>query len=294
MTSLPLTEHRIADAAAGLFAVAVTQDGAVWATLARAGAVVRRDPDGTVTTIPLGGGSEPSHLTAATEDSVWVTDAGGNRVLRVGPDGIRGSLDAPTPGARPIGIAAASSGEVWFCEAAAGALGRIDILGRVDEFAAGPADGGLSMVACEGESVWFTLTRADAVGYIRGGNSAPVITSLPTEGSAPVGIAVATDGAAWFAEAGAGQIGRIDRDGDLTEYPLPDTSGTPHAIAADPAGGCWFTLPGTNQIGFVAADGTIAVTDLPTAESGPRGIAVAADGAVWVALETGFLGELLP
>jgi virginiamycin B lyase len=292
MTFSPLTEHRVADATAGLYGVAVTQDGAVWATLIRGEAVVRRHPDGTVTAIPLGDGSEPSLLTAATEDSVWVTDAGGNRILRIGPDGIRGSIDVPTPDARPFGIAAASSGEVWFTEMGTGALGRIDILGRLDEFSAGPTDGVISMVACEGESVWFTLNQANAIGYIRGGNSAPVVTTLPTAGSAPVGITVATDGAAWFAEVGAGQIGRIDRNGVLTEYPLPDRSSKPHAIAADPAGGCWFTLRGSNQVGFIAADGTTAVTDLPTSASKPHGLAVAADGMVWVALETGFLVEL--
>jgi virginiamycin B lyase len=294
MTFPLLTEHRIADATAGLYGVAVTQDGAIWATLPSGEAVVRRGPDGTVITIPLGEGSEPSLLTAATEDSVWVTDAGGNRIVRVGPDGIRGSLDVPTSGARPFGIVAASSGEVWFTEVGVGALGRIDILGRVDEFSAGPANGGISMVACEGESVWFTLRQANAIGYIRGGNSAPMLTALPTVGSAPVGITIATDGAAWFTEIGAGQIGRIDRNGLLTEYPLADPSSTPHTIAADPAGGCWFTLSESNQVGFIAADGTSAVTDLPTPASEPHGVAVAADGTVWVALATGFLLELQP
>ena len=294
MTSPLLTEHRLADPTAGLYGVAVTADGAVWATSIRGEAVLRRDPDGTVVTIPLGGGSEPSLLTPATEDSVWVTDAGGNRVLRVGPDGIRGSIAVPTPAARPFGIAVAGSGDVWFTEAGSGALGRIDILGRVDEFTTGAPDGAMSMVACEGESVWFTLNQANAIGYIRGGNSAPAITTLPTDGSAPVGVTVAYDGAAWFAEIGADQIGRIDRNGELTEYPLPEGSSKPHAIAADPQGGCWFTLWGSNQIGFIAADGTVAVIDLPTANSEPHGLAVAADGTVWVALETGFLAELRP
>ena len=290
--SWQIREHRIADAHAGPSGVAATRDGAVWTTLIRGAAVVRRDPDGSFATIPLGDGSEPSLLTAATEDSVWVTDTAGNRILRVGPEGIRGSTAVPTPGARPFGIAAAASGEVWFTEMGADALGRIGILGHVDEFTAG-ADGGMvSMVACEGESVWFTLNQADAIGYIRGGNSAVTVVRLPTHGAAPVGITVATDGAAWFTEIGAGQIGRVDRDGTVTEFPLPDRSGKPHAIAADPTGGCWFTLWGSNQVGFIDADGRIELTGLPTPASEPHGLAVAADGGVWVALETGYLAEL--
>lgn len=289
-----LTEHRISDASAAPYGVALTDDGAVWATLIRGQAVVRRDIDGTIDTISLGAGSEPSLLAAATEDSIWVTDAGHNRIVRIGPEGIRGEIAVPSAGARPFGIAAADSGEVWFTEMTTDLIGRIDILGRVAEFTAGVDHGNPSMIACSGESVWFTLNGANAVGYIRGGNSAVAVTHLPTNGAGPVGITVATDAAAWFTEIAAGQIGRIDRDGVLTEYPLPDRSSKPHAIAADPVSGCWFTLWGANQIGFIAADGTIAVTDLPTPDSEPHGIAVAPDGTVWVALETGFLAELRP
>lgn len=287
-----ITEHRISGPEAGPYGVATTRDGAIWVTLIHGQALVRRDPDGTFATLPLGAGSEPSLLVAATEDSVWVTDAARDRILRVGPDGIRGATDLPTAGARPFGIAASAGGEVWFTEMGADALGRIGILGRVDEFTAGAAGGMVSMVACEGESVWFTLNQADAIGYIRGGNSAVVVTALPTAGAAPVGITVANDRAAWFTEIGAGQIGRIDRDGRVTEFPLPDRTSRPHAIAAAHDGGCWFTLWASNQVGFIDAHGRIDLTDLPTPSSEPHGLAVAADGTVWVALETGFLAEL--
>lgn len=289
-----LTEHRISDAEAAPYGVALTDDGAVWATLIRGQAVVRRDVDGTLDTISLGEGSEPSLLAAATEDSVWVTDAARSRIVRIGPDGIRAEIPVPSVGGRPFGIAAADSGEVWFTEMTTDLIGKVDILGKVTEFTAGVDHGNPSMIACSGESVWFTLNGANAIGYIRGGNSAVVVTDLPTSKAGPVGITVATDAAAWFTEIAAGQIGRLDRDGVLTEFPLPDRSSKPHAIAADPSGGCWFTMWGSSQLGFIAADGTIAVTDLPTPESEPHGIAVAADGTVWAALETGFLAELRP
>lgn len=288
------TEHRISDAAAAPYGVVITDDGAVWVTLIRGQAVVRRDADGTFATIPLGDGSEPSLAAPATEDSIWVTDAARNRIVRVGPEGIRAETTVPSAGARPFGIASADSGEVWFTEMTTDSIGRIDILGRVAEFTAGAEHGTPSMIAVSGESVWFTLNAANAVGYIRGGNSAVVLTHLPTHGAGPVGITVGTDAAAWFTEIAAGQIGRVDRDGKLSEFPLPDRDSKPHAIVADPKGGCWFTLWGSNQLGFITADGTITVTDLPTPKSEPHGLAVAPNGTVWIALETGFLAELRP
>jgi virginiamycin B lyase len=197
------TEHRISDADAAPYSVAVTDDGAVWVTLIRGAAVVRRDIDGSFATLPLGEGSEPSLAAAATEDSIWVTDAARNRIVRVGPEGVRGEIAVPTGGARPFGIASADSGEVWFTEMTTGSIGRVDILGRVTEFSAGAEHGTPSMIVCSGESVWFTLNAADAVGYVRGGNSAVALTQLPIHGAGPVGITVASDGAAWFTEIAA-------------------------------------------------------------------------------------------
>ncbi|WP_330160952.1 hypothetical protein [Nocardiopsis tropica] len=102
------------------------------------------------------------------------------------------------------------------------------------------------------------------------------------------------DGALWFVEIGAGQVGRLTPDGDVREFPLPRRDSRPHAITADPAGGCWFTEWGANRIGHVTAEGEIDLVDLPTPRSEPHGIAVTADGAVWAALENGSLARLAP
>ncbi|MEC5257940.1 Virginiamycin B lyase, partial [Bacillus paralicheniformis] len=48
------------------------------------------------------------------------------------------------------------------------------------------------------------------------------------------------DGTLWFTEWGAGQIGRITVNGDITEYPIPTADSEPHGIAAGPAQSIWF------------------------------------------------------
>ena len=45
--------------------------------------------------------------------------------------------------------------------------------------------------------------------------------TIPTADSNPYGITLGPDGAMWFAENGAGKIGRIDQSGSITEFPLP-------------------------------------------------------------------------
>jgi virginiamycin B lyase len=296
--SVRIVEHPVGEPGEGPYGVAVTRDGAVWFTLVHGGRVGRRSSDGELAYLSLGEGSQPSLLTAATESTVWVTDTTGNRLLHLTPDGaagiaVLGTITVPTPDAQPFGVVALDDGTAWFTELGADALGRIDILGRVEEFPVGREGSDVSMIAASGDSLWFTLNAANAVGQVRGGDAAIAFTELARIPSGPVGIAVADNGAVWVAEILADALVRIARDGTLTEFPLPEGS-KPHAVAADPAGGVWVTLWGTGQVIRVAHDGTVSSHDLLDPESEPHGLAVAGDGTVWVALESGALAELAP
>lgn len=307
-----LVVHEVAGG--GPYGVAVTEDGAVWATLVHGSAVLRMggiaggspvspvSPSSPVSRFPLGEGSQPSQVAAAGSDSVWVTDTTGDRLVLLGPSGELRSVAVPSVGSEPYGVVSLEDGSAWFTGMANDTLGRIGILGGVAEFAAGTDDGLVSMIAASGESLWFTANRAGVVGYVRGGDSAPVLHQLPTPDAGPVGITVADDGAAWFCEILAGAVGRIDRAGRITEFALPEPGSKPHAIVADHGGagagagaGCWFTLWGSNQLGHVTLAGEFSFVDLaPSGHSEPHGLAVAPSGAVWVAMESGALVEVIP
>lgn len=300
MIGRTVVEHPVGEPGEGPYGVAVTRDGAVWFTLVHGGRVGRRDADGTVAYLALGAEgrpAQPSQLAAANDTSVWVTDTTGNRLVLLDvADGAIvtvTSVAVPTPDAQPFGVVALDDGTTWFTELGADALGRIDILGRVDEFPVGRAGSFVSMIATTGDSLWFTLNAAGAIGHVRGGDAAIAFTELPHDPAGPVGIAVAGDGAVWVAEILADALARVQRNGTLTEFPL-ETGSKPHAVAADPADGVWVTLWGTGQVASVADDGTVVTHDLPDPESEPHGIAVAEDGTVWVALESGALAELAP
>jgi virginiamycin B lyase len=287
-----LAVHPIDPADGGPYSVAVTSDGAVWCSLVHAGAVLRRDPDGSVVVLPLGDSSQPAQVAAAGSDSVLVADMAANAVLLVGPTGVLRRTDAPSPGAQPYGVTSLHDGTAWFTEMGNDSLGRIGILGGVAEFATGTLDGVVSMVAASGDSLWFTANQANVVGYVRGADAVPALFPLPTSEAGPVGIVVGDDGAAWFTEILAGQIGRVDRGGRVVEHPLPDRHSKPHAIVRDarPDAGCWFTLWGSNELGHVTLDGAFSFVSLAeTGHEEPHGLAVGVDGTVWVAMETGAL-----
>ncbi|WP_223694030.1 Vgb family protein [Leifsonia poae] len=297
MSARTFVEHPVGEAGEGPYAVAVTRDGALWFTLVHGGRVGRRGPDGSLAYLSLGEGSQPSLLAAATDSTVWVTDTTGNRLVHLGVERggvvLVGAVAVPTPGAQPFGVVSLDDGTAWFTELGADALGRIDILGRVEEFPVGRDGAVVSMIAASGDSLWFTMNGGNAVGHVRGGDAAIAFTELPRIPSGPVGIAVAENGAVWVAEILADTLGRIARNGTLTEFPLP-AGAKPHAVAADPRGGVWVSLWGTGQLAHTTDDGELSFFDLPTAESEPHGLVVGDDGAVWTALESGALAALLP
>ena len=106
--------------------------------------------------------------------------------------------------------------------------------------------------------------------------------ALPTAGVAPLGITAGPDGALWFTERDAGQIGRLATDGTMTEFAALTPGSRPGHITLGPDGALWFTEPGSNQIGRITTDGTITNEfPIPTASSDTRDITTGPDGALW-------------
>lgn len=293
--SVRIVAHPVGEPGEGPYSVAVTDDGGVWFTLVHGARVGRLEPGGAVRYLALGEGAQPSVVTAATASTVWVSDGAGDRLLHLGHGAdtlsVVGEVAVPTVGAQPFGVVSLDDGTAWFTELGGDALGRVDILGRVDEFPLGREGAMASMIAASGDSLWFTMNAAGAVGHVRGGDAAIAVTELPRQPSGPVGIAVASDGAVWVAQILGDALARIARDGTVSEVGLPGGA-KPHAVTADGEGGIWATLWGTDQVAYVSTDGKLTLHDLPDGESEPHGIAVAPDGSVWVAMESGILAQL--
>lgn len=93
----------------------------------------------------------------------------------------------------------------------------------------------------------------------------------------PGDIALGSDGAMWFALDGG--IGRIDSDGDVTEFDAGVDS--PRDLALGPDGNVWYTGWTTRQIGRISTSGEVDVFDAKVEE--PLGISPGSDGAMWFA-----------
>jgi virginiamycin B lyase len=107
---------------------------------------------------------------------------------------------------------------------------------------------------------------------------------LPTPNAQPWDIALGGDGALWFTEENADQIGRVAVDGTISEFGV-DQGSLPTFIAADAAGKLWFTEELGNAIvhfkprGLVTPD--FRTITVPTEGALPWDVAPGPNGTMW-------------
>ncbi len=121
-----------------------------------------------------------------------------------------------------------------------------------------------------------------------GGTTGGIQSVSLAPNSGPYFLTTGPDGAIWFTEYYAGQIGRITTDGQLSVYPIPQVYPTPYDIVSGPDGALWFTATFANQIDRISTDGQLAEFDVPDL---PYGLTVGPDGALWFAYSGG-IGRL--
>ncbi|MGH8972380.1 MAG: virginiamycin B lyase family protein [Acidimicrobiia bacterium] len=210
-----------------------------------------------------------------------------------------------TPGGRPSGVAAGDGGSVWFTDQATSSIGRLDPDGTETRFPLPPGSQPHSIARGPDGAMWYT-DAADrhrdpsAVASIGRVTPSGEVTEfdLPTQesnpmggtgaGSAPAGITAGPDGAMWFAEAMADQVGRITPDGVITEFPLPRRDrmhANPVGITAGPDGAVWFGEPLFGMLARIDVH-THAITEfeLPHHDNGLVGantLTSGPDGALW-------------
>jgi YVTN family beta-propeller protein len=139
--------------------------GAVWVTDGGANTVVRVDPTGFLTPVPVGRGPAGIALGAG---AVWVADTLDDSVVRIDPE-TRAVTTTVRVGRSPVAVAV-GEGSVWVANSRDGTVSRVDpAAGRVvDKIEVG---GSPQSVAIEGGRVWVTVQAVSraATGAASGG-----------------------------------------------------------------------------------------------------------------------------
>jgi virginiamycin B lyase len=104
------------------------------------------------------------------------------------------------------------------------------------------------------------------------------------EGTHASGLVAGGGGSVWFVgfrARGENVVGRIDAEGEVSEFPLGPASGFGGAIAAAPDGSFWFTQTGAGEIGRITPGGAIEQFPLPSAGAEPGAIVAGPGNAMW-------------
>ena len=156
------TRYQIESARGGPYGVAVTADGAIWATLQNGNQLLRVAADGTGKTFDLPrGGAVPTDVAVGSDGSLWFLQFRANRIGRF-KDGQFSDVDVGQENAGLSGIAVAPNDDVWFGMLRRASLGRLRN-GRIAVFAL-PRDNArpFSVAVDRDGNVWY----ADISGFV--------------------------------------------------------------------------------------------------------------------------------
>jgi virginiamycin B lyase len=156
------TRHQIKSARGGAYGIAVTADGAIWATLQNGNQLLHLAADGTSRTFDLQrGGAVPTDVAVGSDGSVWFLQFRANRIGRF-KDGQFSDVEAGRENAGLSGIAVAPNHDVWFGMMRRASLGRLRN-GHIEIFAL-PRDNArpFSVAVDRDGNVWY----ADISGFV--------------------------------------------------------------------------------------------------------------------------------
>ncbi|HTS52116.1 MAG TPA: hypothetical protein VMH26_02480 [Burkholderiales bacterium] len=180
----------------------------------------------------------------------------------------------------PTAVAVAPDGSVWFTIDFGEGIGlvRDGRVQRVSKKGRNVEPIGLGVDASG--TAWVTDPAAIAVSRI---TAAGELQSFPL--GTPIArlarLAVAPDGAVWFAESTAYSITRL-KDGVLQRHDVQSVRGGPYGVAVAADGTVWATLQSANQLIRIAPSGEMTQYDLPTPGASPTDVAVDPKGGVWI------------
>ena len=186
----------------------------------------------------------------------------------------------------PVAVALALDGTVWFTLDSSNAIGRLKD-GRIEKVRK-PTDNlePLGLAADADGSAWYTDAHLRAISHVS--NDATITSfDLATPVARLGRLALAPDGAVWFAESTAVSVTRL-QDGRFTRHAVGPLTGAaeanvaPFGVAVDAQGTVWATLQSANKLVRIASRGEMTEFELPTRQSGPGDVAVDPSGAVWV------------
>ncbi|HEU0144419.1 MAG TPA: CopD family protein, partial [Nitrososphaera sp.] len=194
--------------------------------------------------------------------SLWVplvVEDGADKIVKFDPSTEKfSSFNIPTPEARPAGITSDRLGNIWFAEAGANSIAKVDpVTGNITEYKPkSPRQTLDEPTAVFADPDGFNIYIAE-----HGGHRITAFNSLLgtfhdyqsiNEAGLPFGMAMDSYGNLWFAQHEIDKIGVIDpRTGEGTEADVPISGSFVQWITSDNEGRIWFAAQRGSALGSI-------------------------------------------
>ncbi len=179
----------------------------------------------------------------------------------------------------PAAIAVGKDGAVWFTIDFSNAIG-VFRNGKIERIPKGGINRDpIGIGVDDAGNAWYADTGALSIGRVSKNNEIKNF-SLGTPIARMNRLAIAPDGAVWFAENSSNSVTRL-KDDTLERYDMQATRGTPYGIAVDTHGNAWATLQAAGQIVRINTQGKLDWFWVPTPASAPTDIVADRDGTIW-------------
>ncbi len=137
-------------------------------------------------------------------------------------------------------------------------------------------------------TVWFTIEFSNAIGLLRNGEITRIAKG--SQNMEPLGLAVDTNGFAWFTDSTKGAISRVSPDGEIQSFSLSMPVVKFGRLATAPDGAVWFAEPIPVSVTQLKDGSFTRFVVGPPAPIGldnvaPFGVAVEANGTVFATLQ---------
>lgn len=227
----------------------------------------------------------PSWLAVSNDGSVWFTSTVGAALGHRDPKGRIVTWRVAEVGGDLQDVGAVdSAGRLWFVKQFSRTISRIGPDGRIFTFRL-PKNveyGPTAIAIGQGNVVWFAAGRY--IGQMT--MSGKVIRLFPVfrRGHDSTSIVLGADQNLWFTDHGANAIGKIEKNGAIRRYTLPNAPpvSTVDRLLTGPRRSLLLVQYGQSTVRQIAAAGQI--TTISLAGSTGEGVATSPDGSIWYTL----------
>ncbi len=313
------SEYPLPQSKSMLMRPAVDHQGRVWVGEMNANCLAVFDPrtQRFRQMTPPNGQSGIMGVAIASDDTVWFAEQYANYIGRYVPASGRfdtyslPTVTAPDPGkpgktltlpSAPNDLAFDSDGVLWFTEANADAIGRLDPRTGVIQHYHLPAHQNAQALNPYGVAVdrrgavWFTESTTNRLGRLDPPTGQIRYFTVPGADTQFMEVAADAEGGIWATAFSSGLLVKLDpATGAFTSYYAPTTGGL-YGLAISRAGEVWVAVTKENAIARLdAAARRFVYYPIPTGNSVPFGVVAAPDNAFWFS-ESGSdrIGRLTP